>query len=86
MDDARDVMDELAPKHGEILTTGVSRVILMIYFGFIKSGISPNQAAIKASTSRPLLGSFCVIRIVSLQQYQRRNVSYAHSYWNYTGC
>ena len=52
---AADTLDALAPKQGELLTPAVSRIILMLYFGLVSDGISPNQAAIKVTFSGSLL-------------------------------
>ena len=48
-------VERLVPRQGELLTIAKSQTILMLYFGLVKDGISPNQAAIKVSLSGSLL-------------------------------
>ena len=38
-------VERLVPRQGELLTIAESRTILMLYFGLVKDGSSPNQAA-----------------------------------------
>ena len=49
-------VERLVPRQGKLLTIAESRTILMLYFGLVKDGISPIQAAIKVSLSGSLLG------------------------------
>ena len=53
---AADTVDKLAPSKDGLLTIAESRTILMLYFGLMSDGISPNQAAIKVSLFGSLLG------------------------------